>query len=135
MHLLATLALALLSPPRRLTPNPAGTHTTPFTSPDGVPLHTALSELKAALLDGYDASTPPAGSDGAAVEITIGLRLNKFHGVDVRRGVMEVGVWLRMWWNDPRLRWNESRRRCQSAARALLLQRFQTRAAAGGAKN
>ena len=108
MHLLATLALALLSPPRRLTPNPAGTHTTPFTSPDGVPLHTALSELKAALLDGYDASTPPAGSDGAAVEITIGLRLNKFHGVDVRRGVMEVGVWLRMWWNDPRLRWNES---------------------------
>ena len=43
-------------------PNPAGTHTTPFTSPDGVPLHTALSELKAALLDGYDASTPPAGT-------------------------------------------------------------------------
>ena len=95
-----------------------------------------LGPLKTALLEGYDATAPPGGLVEPAVQVKLGLNLctplpqpqtprarpctislvpdvcscvlatDKFNGVDLSRGTMEVHKWLRMSWHDPRLAWD-----------------------------
>ena len=91
---------------RRLGRLPPGTALVPFDTTVGNTLPDVLSPLKEALLDGYDHTTPPGGLVEPAVQVRLGLNLYKFNGVDLSRGTMEVHVWLRMTWVDPRLAWD-----------------------------
>lgn len=73
------------------------------------------TRLRADLLSGYDRGTFPweevwstasTPNNRTGVPIEIGINFHRVHNVDVIEGTVDLIVWFRLRWNDPRLVWN-----------------------------
>lgn len=54
----------------------------------------------------YDAQVPPIGDEvGVGVPIETGMEIYKINSLDVPSGQLNMKVWLRSSWTDPRLAW------------------------------
>ena len=62
------------------------------------------TQLKQALLAGYDKSVPP----GVPVPVSLGINLYHIYSLDMRRATLILHLWLRLGWVDPRLSWDPS---------------------------
>ena len=67
----------------------------------------------------YTYSNPPAGQCGnsdypcapysqAGTDVDVEVVFYKLDTVDVPHGHLQIKCWMRMWWQDTRLAWNES---------------------------
>jgi len=69
-----------------------------------------MSQLRKDKLDGYDAHAAPItfDEDGnvVPVDVSVGLRFYAIRKVDVPNSELELLVWVRQSWKDPRLKWN-----------------------------
>jgi hypothetical protein len=76
------------------------------------------SDLKKELLFTYgDAAVRPTGHDGPPVNVTTQIFIERMHNVDERMQTWGFEGYLRLWWHDPRLRYNTS------SVRKLVLKR------------
>ena len=75
------------------------------------------AKLRADLLSGYDRGTFPweevwstasSPTNRTGVPIEIGINFHRVHNVDVIEGTVDLIVWFRLRWNDPRLTWAPS---------------------------
>ena len=73
------------------------------------------AKLRADLLSGYDRGTYPwekawstasSPTNRTGVPIEIGINFHRVHEVDVIEGTVDLIVWFRLRWNDPRLVWD-----------------------------
>eukprot|EP00966_Prymnesium_polylepis_P178595 4136075-Prymnesium_polylepis.1 len=62
--------------------------------------------LRSHLLSAYSSRSAPVNPDGSPVQVRFGLNLYRVMNVDMSLGVLEVYVWVRMAWSDPRLAWD-----------------------------
>ena len=62
--------------------------------------------LRSHLLSTYSSRSAPVNPDGSPVQVRFGLNLYRVLNVDMSLGVLEVYVWVRMAWSDPRLGWD-----------------------------
>ena len=87
-----TLSVAVDRAARTLSVTPTPTRVTDET------------QLKQALLAGYDKSVPP----GVPVPVSLGINLYHIYSLDMRRATLILHLWLRLGWVDPRLSWDPS---------------------------
>ena len=75
----------------------------------------AATRLRADLLAGYDKEVPPTSTrlpengtvySEAGTDVEMQIRFFKVITVDASQGVMQLKVWLRMYWTDTRLSWD-----------------------------
>ncbi|KAF8061055.1 CHRNA7 [Scenedesmus sp. PABB004] len=65
----------------------------------------AETVLRASLLEGYDANVFPWAEAGPA-NVSVNLALHKILDVDLYGGTLNIAVWHRLEWTDPRLTWD-----------------------------
>ena len=61
--------------------------------------------LKTKLLEDYRSDIIP--NDNQPLNLSMGLVIRAFNNIDQKEGTIELNVWLRYWWNDFNIRWNE----------------------------
>ncbi|KAG2495533.1 hypothetical protein HYH03_006476 [Edaphochlamys debaryana] len=66
------------------------------------------SELLSALLTNYDKTSFPFPADGGPVVVEINVAMHTIGSINLQEGSMDLNVWFRLHWSDPRLAWNES---------------------------
>ena len=76
----------------------------------------AETQLKARLLEGYDKTTYPfsqmweargeTGDERTGVDVKVGINFHRVLSVSEVSSEVELMVWLRQTWTDPRLSWN-----------------------------
>jgi len=71
---------------------------------DQDPLHT---DLRKHLFTGYDKNILPIKTTNTTVDIAVGLNL--IHIDSLQEGVLTASAWLRMVWNDYRLKWDKDK--------------------------
>ncbi|KXZ46220.1 hypothetical protein GPECTOR_46g289 [Gonium pectorale] len=54
----------------------------------------------------YDKNSFPPTDDGGPVRVEINVALHKIVSINLQEGSMDLNVWLRLHWKDPRLAWN-----------------------------
>ena len=65
-----------------------------------------VSELKHILLKNYRSDVIPNIQE--PLNLSLGVAFRAFNNIDQKEGVVISNLWLRYWWNDYNLRWNES---------------------------
>jgi hypothetical protein len=65
-----------------------------------------VSELKHTLLENYRSDVIPNRDN--ALNVSLGVAFRAFNNIDQKEGIVISNLWLRYWWNDYNLRWNES---------------------------
>ena len=82
---------------------------------DGASSSEPSAKLRADLLSNYDRGTFPweevwstasSPNNRTGVPIEIGINFHRVHNVDVIEGTVDLIVWFRLRWTDPRLTWN-----------------------------
>jgi hypothetical protein len=109
--------------PHPVYPDTVGktTRTVPKQGQNGVDFTNWHTKLRKDLLKGYDVNSPPisnrflntgfsmaANVSDAGTDVKLQLRVLKLDSIDVSAGTMSVKVWVRMMWQDDRLKWNKS---------------------------
>jgi len=97
------------------------TRTVPKQGQNGADFTNWHTKLRKDLLKGYDVNSPPisnrfpntdlsmaASISDAGTDVKLQLRVLKLDSIDVSAGSMSVKVWVRMMWQDDRLKWNSS---------------------------
>ncbi|PNH02002.1 Acetylcholine receptor subunit alpha-like 2 [Tetrabaena socialis] len=92
-------------PRRRLKSNGPGADNSTADG-EGENINGPASDLLAALMDGYDKTAFPPVAGGGPVEVEINVAMHKIISINLQEGSMDLNVWFRLHWKDPRLTWN-----------------------------
>ena len=63
--------------------------------------------LKKTLFQNYTVDTIPTAND-TPLNLTISMALRAFSNIDQKEGTVELNIWLRYWWKDHNLMWNQT---------------------------
>jgi len=105
------------APPPPAAPAPAPPPAQNISRPEYWPADSnAETQLKARLLEGYDRTTYPfsqmweakgeEGDNRTGLEVKVGINFHRVLSVSEVSSEVELMVWLRQTWIDPRLSWN-----------------------------
>lgn len=65
-----------------------------------------VNVLKEHLLQNYRSDTIP--THGSPLDLNIGIAFIAFNNIDQKEGIISLNLWLRYYWNDYHLQWNET---------------------------
>ena len=68
--------------------------------------HSKITELEHKLFDNYNPTIIP--TNNMALNLSLGVAFRAFNNIDQKEGVVSLNLWLRYWWNDYNLRWDEN---------------------------
>jgi hypothetical protein len=71
-----------------------------------VPAYSHETTLQADLLRGYNARVPPKMLADEATNIAVSLNVFKIADLNLEQSLLELHMWLRTSWRDPRLAWD-----------------------------
>nr|XP_022333676.1 neuronal acetylcholine receptor subunit alpha-7-like [Crassostrea virginica] len=66
------------------------------------------TQLVRDLLQDYDPRLLPMENFGDNVSIAVNIALRQLMKLDEKNQIIYLNIWMRLWWKDPRLRWNTS---------------------------
>jgi len=73
--------------------------------------------VRSSILENYDASVLPLNDNGT-IEVDLLVELHHISELSTKEGTVNVFVWFRMAWKDPRLAWNVGGENCTSSVTA-----------------
>ena len=63
------------------------------------------SNIKEMIFKDYNKDTMP---DNSAIDLRLGMAIRSLNNIDQVEGTLSSNIWLRHWWNDRNLRWNQT---------------------------
>ena len=68
--------------------------------------HSRVTELEKLLFRDYNPTIIPTNNE--PLNLSLGVAFRAFNNIDQKEGIISLNLWLRYWWKDYNLSWNES---------------------------